>query len=110
MAAEARLDLGRRRRLGMVEAIWGEHKSADQIAAIVAAMHQAGELALVTRIDAGKAEAVARELPDLPLVFHASARGLSCPAPPPADPGPGRVTLVGGGTRARTLAAAAHLA
>ncbi|MFO0075353.1 MAG: nickel pincer cofactor biosynthesis protein LarB [Cyanobacteriota bacterium] len=110
MAAEARLDLGRRRRLGMVEAIWGEHKSADQIAAIVAAMHQAGELALVTRIDAGKAEAVARELPDLPLVFHASARGLSCPAPPPADPGQGRVTIVSGGTSDLTVASEAQLA
>ena len=32
---EARLDLGRRDRLGMVEAIWGEHKSAAQIAAIL---------------------------------------------------------------------------
>ena len=32
---EARLDLGRRRRLGMVEAIWGEHKSAEQLAPIL---------------------------------------------------------------------------
>ena len=32
---DARLDLQRRRRLGMVEAIWGEHKTADQIIAIL---------------------------------------------------------------------------
>ena len=28
---DARLDLQRRQRLGMVEAVWGEHKTADQI-------------------------------------------------------------------------------
>ena len=32
---DARLDLNRRSRLGMVEAIWGEHKTADQIIAIL---------------------------------------------------------------------------
>ena len=31
-SSEHRLDLGRRQRLGMVEAIWGENKSAEQIA------------------------------------------------------------------------------
>ena len=34
MTEQHRLDLGRRQRLGMVEAIWGEHKSAEQIARI----------------------------------------------------------------------------
>ncbi len=28
---DARLDLKRRERLGMVEAVWGEHKTAEQI-------------------------------------------------------------------------------
>ena len=32
---DARLDLKRRQRLGMVEAVWGEHKTADQIIAIL---------------------------------------------------------------------------
>ena len=57
-AQESRLDLERRRRLGMVEAVWGEHKSVDQIVAILLAMQTAGELALVTRVDAAKAAAV----------------------------------------------------
>ena len=47
---EHRLDLGRRQRLGMVEAIWGEHKSPEQIARILEELQGAGELALVTRI------------------------------------------------------------
>ena len=34
-AQESRLDLERRQRLGMVEAVWGEHKSVDQIVAIL---------------------------------------------------------------------------
>ncbi|MDP4707474.1 MAG: circadian phase modifier CpmA, partial [Cyanobium sp. MAG_237] len=56
---EHRLDLGRRQRLGMVEAIWGEHKSAEQLARILEKLHGAGELALVTRISPEKAKAVA---------------------------------------------------
>ncbi|MBL6801291.1 MAG: circadian phase modifier CpmA, partial [Synechococcus sp. BS307-5m-G37] len=55
---EARLDLQRRQRLGMVEAVWGEHKSAEQIVAILRSMRAAGELALVTRVNPAKAAAV----------------------------------------------------
>jgi len=58
----ARLDLDRRRRLGMVEAIWGEHKTPRQIAAIIEELGRAGELALVTRVDAVKVMAVAELL------------------------------------------------
>ena len=35
---DARLDLRRRQRLGMVEAVWGEHKTADQIIATLKAL------------------------------------------------------------------------
>lgn len=49
-----RLDLQRRQRLGMVEAVWGEHKSPAQIADVVVGLRGAGELALVTRIAADK--------------------------------------------------------
>ena len=41
---DARLDLRRRQRLGMVEAIWGEHKTAVQIIAILETFATAGEL------------------------------------------------------------------
>ena len=47
---DARLDLKRRQRLGMVEAIWGEHKTAQQIAAILERFAAAGELGLVTGV------------------------------------------------------------
>ena len=55
---DARLDLRRRQRLGMVEAIWGEHKTADQIIAILESFAAAGELGLVTRVDPEKAARV----------------------------------------------------
>lgn len=48
MSEQARLDLQRRQRLGMAEAIWGEHKTAEQIAAILQRQQDSGELALAT--------------------------------------------------------------
>ena len=56
---DSRLDLQRRQRLGMVEAIWGEHKTADQIIAILKRFEDAGELGLVTRVDPNKAGVIA---------------------------------------------------
>ena len=62
----ARLDLQRRQRIGMVEAIFGEFKTSDQIAAILRSFQVAGELALVTRIDQAKADHVAHLLQAVP--------------------------------------------
>jgi NCAIR mutase (PurE)-related protein len=114
MSVDARLDLGRRRRLGMVEAVWGEHKSADQISAIVAELHAAGELALVTRVSVAKAAAVRRRLallaPDLPLVHHPLARCLTSPEPPAPDPALGTVAVLSGGSSDLGVASEAGLA
>jgi len=112
---EHRLDLGRRQRLGMVEAIWGEHKSAEQIAAILRALHSAGELALATRISPEKAGAVATLLglercQTLQLQHHHQARCLTAgPLPAPnAEAAP--VAVLSGGTSDLTVAAEAQLA
>lgn len=115
MSSEARLDLGRRQRLGMVEAVWGEHKSAHQIAAIVEELTGAGELALVTRVSAAKAEAVQTTLAELgagerPLRYDADARCLVSPEPPLPDPGLGQVAVLGGGSSDLSVAAEARLA
>lgn len=45
ISKEARLDLDRLSRLGMVEAIWGEHKTFEQIAEILKSFSEAGQLA-----------------------------------------------------------------
>ena len=110
---EHRLDLDRRRRLGMVEAIWGEHKSAEQIVRILETLHAAGELALATRITPEKAAAVATLLEparELPLRHHPQARCLTAGSLPSADPNRGRVAVLGGGTSDLPVAAEAQLA
>ncbi|MFM7733611.1 MAG: nickel pincer cofactor biosynthesis protein LarB [Cyanobium sp.] len=109
----------------MVEAIWGEHKSAGQIAAILLELHRAGELGLVTRVSDDKAQAVQRELvrlerelqqgqtaagPPITLQHHRNARCLVTPEPPAADPALGRVAVLGGGSSDLPVAAEAQLA
>jgi NCAIR mutase (PurE)-related protein len=101
MSDAARLDLQRRDRIGMVEAIWGEHKTAEQIAGILLQLRKAGEPALATRVDPGKAEAVRQALQAEPaaaalveqLQFHAEARCLSLGSPAVAQPQLGEVLI-----------------
>ena len=118
MSGNVRLDLGRRQRLGMVEAVWGEHKSADQITAVMLGLHQAGELALVTRVSAEKAAEVQRQLAEHmgthgtvpPPQHHPLARCLTWPAPPPTDPAFGRVAVLSGGSSDLAVASEVRLA
>lgn len=105
-----RLDLDRRQRLGMVEAIWGEHKSADQIARISAALQASGELVLATRVSAEKAAAVLARLPDAPLRYHPDAACLCTEPLPRPLPEAGRVTVVAGGSSDLRVAREAALA
>ena len=113
-----RLDLDRRRRLGMVEAIWGEHKSAEQIAAILMRLQASGELALATRVDAAKAAAVQTLLAAKPdgaallaqLRFHQEARCLSLGSPASLRPELGEVIVLSGGTSDLPVASEAQLA
>ena len=94
----------------MVEAIWGETKSAEQLAAIVSRFHQAGELALATRVAPEKAEAVIRLLPAITLTHHPEARCLTAGAMPAINSNRGRVAVLGGGTSDLTVVAEAELA
>ena len=109
------LDLDRRRRLGLVEAVWGEHKSPSQIASIIKAMRAAGELVLVTRVSEEQVAAVMTLLgPEghgLEEVWHhQEARCLTSPALPVADPGLGAVAILGAGSSDLAVASEAHLA
>ncbi|CAI8430761.1 MAG: N5-carboxyaminoimidazole ribonucleotide mutase [Synechococcus sp. MIT S9220] len=106
-AQESRLDLERRRRLGMVEAVWGEHKSVDQIVAILLAMQAAGELALVTRVDADKAAAVQQRCPDVQV--HGQAACLTLGELPEIRQA-AQVAVLSGGTSDRRVAEEASLA
>lgn len=105
---EHRLDLQRPDRLGMVEAVWGEHKSEDQIVAIARAFAAADRLTLVTRLDAAKAAAVLAQLPE--AVGYPQARCLTLGPLPLPPPGPAPVALLSGGSSDRTVVAEAELA
>lgn len=110
--SEHRLDFDRRRRLGMVEAVWGEHKSVEQLIAIAQQFEAAAELLLVTRISAPKADAVRAKLPE--LEYHPLARCLSLGMPPAADlgqaGGAAAVALLTAGSSDAPVAAEAALA
>lgn len=69
------LDLDRRRRLGMVEAVWGADKTVEQILVAARRLNAAGETLLVTRVDEAKAKAVCQQLPA--LCYHPQARCLT---------------------------------
>ena len=105
---DARLDLNRRRRLGMVEAVWGEHKTAEQIIAILERFAEAGELGLVTRVDAEKAAAVQQRLPAVQV--HPEARCLSLGQLPDPPDGPAAVAVLSGGSSDRSVVCEVALA
>ena len=98
---DARLDLSRRQRLGMVEAVWGEHKTVQQIVGVLQGFRSVGELGLVTRVQPEKAEAVRRELPE--VVVHPYARCLTLGPLPAAPSGPASVAILSGGSSDRTV-------
>jgi hypothetical protein len=93
----ARLDLDRRRRTGLPEVVYGEGKTGEQIAAILRALHDAGEVAVATRVGAAQAAEVLAALPG--ATHHAVARVIAWPPegrrPAPAE---GRVAVVCAGT------------
>lgn len=68
----ARVDVHRPARTGLPEAVFAEGKSAEQCARIAAELDALGHPVLVTRLDAAKAEAVARAVPE--GRYHPQAR------------------------------------
>jgi len=65
---ESIIDFQRRKRLGVIEAIWGEHKSIKQISEILKKYKLASETALVTRLTKEKAEKILIDFPS--AKFH----------------------------------------
>ena len=62
------IDFQRRKRLGVIEAIWGEHKSIKQISEILKKYQLVSETALVTRLTKEKAEKLLIDFPS--AKFH----------------------------------------
>ena len=105
---QARLDLERRRRIGMIEAIWGEHKSTKQIICILKKYQEIGEIALVTRVNREKAREVQYIIQE--AKFHEDANCLTLGNFPNINIGLGKVLLLTGGTSDLLVAAEAKLA
>lgn len=107
----ARIDDQRGIRTGASEVIYGEGKSADQIAQIVAAMLGKGaERILITRLDADKASAVqdlisdglsfegSDDTPDFPLFTYYDLPRVATIGTPPEPDGRGAIVVATGGT------------
>jgi NCAIR mutase (PurE)-related protein len=71
----ANIDLGREKRTGFPEVIYGEGKTVEQIIAIMNKLMLHTERVLATRVDALKAEAVIAALPG--VTYHSTARALT---------------------------------
>lgn len=90
------LDHHRQLRTGMPEVIYGEGKTAEQIAAIITSMQERGcERILATRVSAEKAALVGERCPG--LRYHDEARILTLAAPQKPR-GRGMILVVAAGT------------
>jgi len=92
----AKVDHHRAMRQGFPEVIFGQGKTAAQIARIAQAIYAQGAAVLVTRVSPEKAAEVKRLMPQ--LVHEPEARCLSAPAKQPPPPGKGKVAVVAAGT------------
>ena len=104
---ESKLDFDRLNRLGMVEAVWGQHKSYEQIKAILRKFEVSSQLALVTRISKKKAQ----KLIDVfkKAQYHPHASCLTLGDPMFVDASLGEVLIISGGTSDLEVASEAAL-
>jgi hypothetical protein len=101
----ARIDHHRVLRRGFPEAVYGEGKTAGEVARILRAFRERAVPALVTRLDGAKAKAVRRAVPD--LVYYPRPR-LGYLGPEPGE-GVGGVVVVSGGSSDAPVAEEAFL-
>ncbi len=89
----AQVDLERAERQGLAEVVYGEGKSPEQIAAIVATLMAHGQAVLVTRTNEAAYAAVKAVAPD--AAFHAQARVIAFARTPPAHLGTAALAAAG---------------
>jgi NCAIR mutase (PurE)-related protein len=94
----AHLDVERQARTGLPEFVFGQGKSAEQITLLLQGLHEAGQVAIATRVEDAKAADIRAALPD--VLDHRVARVMVLPSPDgsaPSDPA-GTVAVVCAGT------------
>lgn len=93
----AQLDMDRAQRTGVAEVVYGESKSAEQIATIAKALREAGQqLVLITRLNQDKADEVSAQLGE-PLDYRQDCRIGLLGKMPEAD-GNGVIVVAAAGT------------
>ncbi len=90
------LDLDRQRRCGFPEVVYGAGKPAETLVKIVTQLRQEGLQALVTRVDAAKAERLCGEFPD--GHYNPVAQTFRLVSAAVAESAVGRVVVVTAGT------------
>jgi NCAIR mutase (PurE)-related protein len=98
----AKPDLHRELRTGIPEVIFGEGKTVAQIAAIAERLAAGGQPALVTRLDAERARALATLQPA--FVYHPDARLAVLAATPVVTSGAGIIVVASAGTADQPVA------
>ena len=92
----ARVDQHRALRVGFPEVVFGQGKTAEQIAAIADRLRAAGHNVLVTRIDPSAAAALIEQLPG--AVYDPVARTATLVVQPPVVRTRGTVLVIAAGT------------
>ncbi len=102
------LDHHRALRRGIPEVVFGENKSADQVARLLDRIRQQGHNAMATRVSADKARVVQEKLPD--AEYHEAARIVTWHAHPVENLGRAPVAVVTAGTSDQPVAEEAAVA
>lgn len=92
----AKVDHHRKKRQGFPEFIFGEGKTPEQIAAIIAVMKESRDDVVVTRVEKEKAEEILERHPE--LTYHETARILSWKADDAVKKRPGYIAVLCAGT------------
>jgi hypothetical protein len=108
LADLATVDHHRELRAGVPEVVFGQNKTADQIAALMQSLARGGGGALATRVDPDKGERVAAQVPGARYRADARAAVVAPERPRPAGRGP--VAVVSAGTSDEPVAAEAEVA
>ncbi len=102
------IDFQRRSRLGVIEAIWGEHKTIEQISEILKKYQHESETALVTRLTKDKGEKLLVEFPS--AKFHEISGCLTLGGFKECNSSKEEVIILTGGTSDVGVASEAEIA
>ena len=72
MILDFRFDFNRKNRLGLIEAIWGEHKSVEQLKKVAYEVLKKGDFVFITRINESKAKCLQGIYPEAKFIRDAN--------------------------------------